>query len=268
MQVMKDGKALGYSILIDRFLLLTLQTDHVLGSGDSREIKRRLQRLPTDLTEAYRDVFERMTEPAFARRILGWILRAQRRLRMEELQEALAIEIGVPTLDGDVITGPEVIVRTCQGLVYYDLDSGYVTLSHETLKLFLENNELERLPSHSELAKTCLTYLQLPVFENPVTPRTLNPYSAYKFLGYAASCWSLHIRHSHGELELARALMETFNSSRRQNLVMHFGGVGVGHRYVSNKHMLHFFIRYGLAFMFISPSREAMSVYLKFNERS
>jgi len=262
--------ALGYSILIDRFLLLTLQTDHVLGTSDSREIKRRLQSLPTDLTEAYREVFERMTEPAFARRILGWILRAPGLLRMNELQEALGIEIGVPSLDRDLITEPEVIVRTCQGLVCYGLDTGYVTLSHETVKTFLENNELERLPSHSELAKTCLTYLQFPVFDHGVIPRTRSTYSVYRFLGYAASFWPLHIRQSEGELELAWALLETFKSSSRRNLVMRFRRlVGPGPLYSrSNTHMLNFFIGHGVAFMFISPNREAMSVYLKFNERS
>jgi len=272
MQVTKNGKALDYSILIDRFLLLTLQTDHVLATGDSREIKRRLQSLPTDLTEAYRDVFERMTEPAFARRILGWILHAQSLLTMEGLQEALAIEIGVPVLDYDLITEPEVIVRTCQGLVSYGLDTGYVTLSHETVKTFLENNELERLPSYSELAKTCLTYLQSPVFENWDTAVTFHQTSFCRFLGHAASFWSLHIRQSEGELELARALLETFNSSSRRNLVAYFGArlVGSLRRYgVSNKrHMLNFFIEHEVAFMFISPIREAMSVYLKFNERS
>jgi len=75
----------------------------------------RLDHLPKDLKEAYNAVFERMTpgEADFAYRILGWILHARRILKMSELQEALAAQIGhSPSFDPLFIANPIEIVRT------------------------------------------------------------------------------------------------------------------------------------------------------------
>ena|SRR5277367_3268841 len=108
-----------------RFLLLKLQTEFVLEASDPVEIRERLNSLPKDLTEAYDAVFERITpgDAAFAYRILGWIFHAQRILKMSELQEALVIKIGVPSLDRCLITDAAKIVRVCGGLISHDKKS-------------------------------------------------------------------------------------------------------------------------------------------------
>src|SRR5277367_2813421 len=102
-----------------RFLLVTLQVQYVLEPKDSGEKRRRLSSLPKSPTDAYRGVIDRMTlsDLKFARRILGWVLHAKRILTMHELQEVLAIEIGVVSLNEQDISGAEAIISTCGGFV-------------------------------------------------------------------------------------------------------------------------------------------------------
>jgi hypothetical protein len=150
-----------------RFLLLKLQTEFVLEASDPVEITERLSSLPKDLTDAFEGVFQRMTigDATFAYRILGWVFHAQRILTMSELQEALVIKIGVPSLDRNLITDSSKVVRICGGLVNHDKHNDFVTFSHETVQQFLEKKKLGMLPSHSDVSMTCLTYLQLPPFK-------------------------------------------------------------------------------------------------------
>jgi hypothetical protein len=139
------------------------QADFILASPDPVEITKRLQFLPKDLTAAYYTIFDRLNpgELAFAHRILlGWIFHAQRLLSMSELQHTLVVEIGVPAFNPQLITESSEILRICGGLIGVDEHSKAVVFSNETVKPFLRENKLQELPSHLDLAKTCLTYIQ------------------------------------------------------------------------------------------------------------
>src|SRR5208282_4581322 len=86
---------------------------------------------------------------------------------MSQLQEALAIRIGHPFLQQHLIVDATEIVRVCGDLIGHNEVNDLVSFSHETVRSFLETSKFGDLPSHSVLAKTCLTYLQFPVFDNP-----------------------------------------------------------------------------------------------------
>lgn len=66
-----------YSDLI-RFLLVTFQMEYILEESDPVEMHERLQSLPTNVTDAYCNIFERLSPNMrnFARRILGWVFHA------------------------------------------------------------------------------------------------------------------------------------------------------------------------------------------------
>ena len=184
----------------------------------------RLDHLPKDLKEAYNAVFERMTpgEADFAYRILGWILHARRILKMSELREALAAQIGhSPSFDPLFIANPIEIVRTWGGLISYDEASSLVTFSHETVCSFLEREKLGVLSSHSVLFKTCLTYLQLPEFENPCNERQEfdERLDKVKFSNYAARYWATHAVQSQRDVEWEAAILETLSSKGRREAI-------------------------------------------------
>ena len=231
-----------------RFLLVTLQVKYVLEPKDSGDKRRRLSSLPKSPTDAYHGVIDRMTpdDLKFARRILGWVLHAQRILSMPELQEALAIEIGVASLNQQDITGAEEIISTCGGFVDHNQDSDLVIFSHEMVRPFLEEHELKSLPSHSVLCKTCLTYLQLPPFENPCKGQDYYQRPVeFKLGNYAATFWANHAVQSEREVELETTILETFRSDGRREATEQLDN---GPYYTERKSLLHVLIEARLTF--------------------
>jgi hypothetical protein len=144
---------------------------------------------------------------------------------MDELQEALVIKIGVPSLGHDLITEPSKLVRACGSLINHDEISDFVTFSHETVRGFLEKHKLEKLPSHSEICRTCLEYLRLVPLrdfllyqERETMERDL---FAMEFLEigegpdlklcpYAIDYWATHARLSKPSLGLETSILQTF----------------------------------------------------------
>jgi len=248
-----------------RFLLLKLQTDYVLEARDPLEQKNRLKSLPKDLTGAYYQVIRfRMTpgDLLFACRILSWIIHAQRILKMSELCEALAIQIGEPSLDKGDIPEPDEILRPCCGLVNHAHDTDLVTLSHETVRSFLnsvdfrsllEERKVRSLLSHSELSKICLTFLQLPVFDMPsdrIAELSHEWLAEFKFGNYAALFWGVHARLSEREVELEIIILKTFNSATRRDTME-----ALRSDYETDgMSLFHVLIQNGLTFLFISPN--------------
>jgi hypothetical protein len=263
-----------------RFLLLKLQTEFVLDTIDPVEITTRLESLPKDLTEAYTAVLERMRhgDATFAYRILGWIFHSQRILKMSELQEALAIKIGVPVLLPHLITDASKIVSVCGGLVDHDKESDSVTFSHETVWPVLKNM-LGVLPSHSEICRMSLTYLQLPPFKTPfeldesLPPGDPDCFFAtfifngvavdfrmdlrdFKFSQYAANYWAKHALQSEGSIDLETAILQTFASEKSR------AAIGLARRTpdqfnLTHKTLLQLIIENRLTLIFTSPgSRE------------
>jgi hypothetical protein len=224
---------------------------------DAGEKRRRLGSLPKSPTEAYRGILERLTpdDLRFARRILGWVLHAQRILTISELQGALAIEIGVASFNPQDMTTAEEIILTCGGFLDHNEDSNLVTFSHETVSPFLQEHELMSLPSHSELCRTCLTYLQLPEFDNPTSwrhaDRNLERKDKFKFSRYAAQFWAAHAIQSERDVQLEAAILETFNCGQdRRDAIDQLRGEFAS---VRGKSLLHIFIENGLRSTFPLP---------------
>jgi len=264
---MKTRNGNHFPIVSDRrFLLLKFQLDHVLASSDPVQITDKLACLPKDLTAAYQSVFSRMApgDASFAYRILGWIFHAQRILNMSELQEALAIRIGRPSLQRHLIADPREIIRACGGLVNHDKDSDLVTFSHQTVRPFLEEHKLTSLPSHSVLCKTCLTYLQLPRLEKPCGRfAMIKRKEEFKFGEYAARFWSVHAVQSKREAEVETKVLETFYSDERREAMDEF----LYGLCIKRKSLLHVLIERRLAFIFVSPSSSdegAKRMYVSF----
>jgi len=174
---------------------------------------------------------------------------------MSELREALAIEIGVASFNPQDMTTAEEIILTCGGFIDHNEGSNLVTFSHETVRPFLEEYELISLPSHSELCRTCLTYLQLPEFENPTAKWRLSQWDKrreeFKFSAYAARFWATHAVQSKRDIQLVEAaILETFCSQGRRDAIEQLKGFYDDYL---GKSLLHIFIENRLSSTFPLP---------------
>jgi len=171
---------------------------------------------------------------------------------MSELREALAIEIGVASFNPQDMTTAEEIILTCGGFIDHNEGSNLVTFSHETVRPFLEEYELISLPSHSELCRTCLTYLQLPEFENPGVElaQCEKRKEEFKFSNYAARFWAAHAVQSKRDVQLVEAaILETFCSEGRRDAIAQLDS----DYYCKGKSLLHIFTQNRLSSTFPLP---------------
>jgi hypothetical protein len=249
-------------------LLVIFQLKSVLRFRLPRDIKGQLENLPKTPDAAYRELLERMTpeDRALAVQILGWVLNAQRILKMSELQEVLALQNGHdgPSLDVDYCPSPDSVIQACGGLVSHDRDSDLITFSHETVRPFLESNDPKSLPSHPNLCKTCLTYLRLPPFQKPCDGEEFPERLAeLRFSVYAAEYWATHARQSGREIEIETEILDLFKSTGRRDAVEQLKSDLEFHS--GMKSLLHFLIENRMTFIFLEPvSSEAtfQSLYL------
>jgi hypothetical protein len=191
-------------------------------------------------------------EKTFARRIMSWILRGQRILLMDELCEVLAVNIGDAVLERDAMPSAEMVITTCGSLVEHDRKSNLVTFSHETVRPFLEENEVGNLLSHSDLAKTCLTYLGFPEFEKSIEDghEYEEMVGTFRFSKYAANFWE-HARLAEREVALDKTILAILSSDVRRDSIsrLHYGG----RLHTPGQPIMHTLIENQLSFIFIHP---------------
>ncbi|KAL2038614.1 hypothetical protein N7G274_008662 [Stereocaulon virgatum] len=206
------------------FLLARLNLDSLVGKTNPKAIKRVLENLPTGsdaLDSAYKDVMDRIESQSpnrcnLAKKVLTWITYAKELLSIEELEQAVAIEIGQSDLDQDNVCDYEDIVSVCAGFVIADFNNvrlgGFLRLAHYTTQEYLVRNGMEYFPEAQQImASNCLTYLLYDAFSETLcnSPRNhaypwerlctvkkdvcnLNVVQRHLFYRYAAWHWGYH----------------------------------------------------------------------------
>ncbi|EGC47007.1 ankyrin repeat protein [Histoplasma capsulatum var. duboisii H88] len=199
------------------FLLARLYVDSLAFKTNKKAIKQALQEIeatsnaPNDsekfiaLDTAYKHAMERIrSQPPdyqdLAMRALQWIVCAKSQLTSMELQHALAIEPNTSELDIDNVAPIQLIVSVCAGLIIAGDEGGIIHLIHYTTQKFLERSWESWFPNaHTDIAKTCVTYLSFKVFETGycLTKDALTErLQLYPFYSYAARNWGYHVRES------------------------------------------------------------------------
>lgn len=143
-----------------------------------------------------------------ALRVLSWILKARRPLRIEELQHAVAVEVGDEDIEEGPLDSSTLLVSVCAGLVAIDPESRSFRLVHFTVEEFFKERYYKWFPGAEKIiAETCLTYLSFDTFGQGIC-REKSAYQArlfkYKLLKYAADNWAFHVRQSSIVLENVR----------------------------------------------------------------
>ena len=182
-----------------RFQWVRCQIDYLGSLPNDRERRSALGKLPPNLPETYIRVLERLDSKyppetqLYIQRILKWlVLSSESTLYVEELSllalaHAISIEKDCTRLDQEAVPDELEICGWCSSLTQRDTQTGYLTLSHFTVKEFLlcggsfvPRNSTARkyLVSGAEdyncLVHTCLTYQSL----NDLSSVQLDPYDS------------------------------------------------------------------------------------------
>lgn len=184
------------------YLLARLYVEALMRLITVRKIKVALVTLPERLKTMYDDMVDRIQmqdseNVSLALRALSWVFFAVRPLTIQELQYALAVELGDPSFDEDGLPDKDLVLSVCAGVVSIQ-EGDVIAFIHYTAREYFEH----RAPTlfkdaQCEIAQICLTYLMFedfaggPSIDDEAFEKRLleNP-----FLSYTASYWGHHLR--------------------------------------------------------------------------
>jgi len=155
-----------YSLIIRfRFRLVSLKIEAILGEPTIHLRRERLTRMPDGLGwgGAYGSTIERIRGLDGGKSRLGmealmWISHAERPLRVDELCQALAVELGSKDFNAGNAPSLLTLMSCCQGLITVNKEKSTVRLIHPTLQDYLSARpDLFNTP-HSTMARICSTY--------------------------------------------------------------------------------------------------------------
>ena len=144
-------------------LWIALVLKELESTHSEQQIQEVLDSVPSEMDSLYTRILDTMAmiprNRKLAQAILRWTVCAVRPLRVEELKEAIRLDLDevVPRLERTVET-------VCGHLVHIDRNSR-VQIIHQTVRAFLTRDGLlsdfaiDRLREHSRLAEVCLQYL-------------------------------------------------------------------------------------------------------------
>ena len=183
-----------------RFLLVSLNIDAIL---QETTIYRRRQRLRAmtgglGLGDAYSETLGRIKTQGGEKARLGmaalmWICYSERPLHVDELCQALAVDINSPDFNSDNVPPISTLLGCCQGLVIVDKGASSVRLIHFSLKEYLCTRYDLFAGAHSTMAETCLTYLNSQHVNN-VPPTSSSDLKHIPFLTYSSLYWGSHAK--------------------------------------------------------------------------
>ncbi|KAI5360405.1 Putative P-loop containing nucleoside triphosphate hydrolase [Septoria linicola] len=173
----------------------------------ARVARQALKDLPGSLEETYINTLERIpiASKPWVRQALMWLSYAHRPLTLDELAEAVAIEIGQSFMDDSCrIKPPQRLLRLCQGLVAHNITTNTVLLAHSSIKATLESTALRQSPvadfwmdrklAAPIMIRKLLTYILMKDFGNATcsSKEFRKFFRSYPLLDYASTMWAIH----------------------------------------------------------------------------
>ncbi|KAH8887852.1 hypothetical protein GQ53DRAFT_872606 [Thozetella sp. PMI_491] len=196
--------------------------DHLQQLNSIEDIRRELRALPTDLTDAYHRIFQRINDAKSpvrdkCRNVLGWIGCAPIPLTVPEMEQALLVDTNplkslteVPKVIGSVN-----FVQMCGPIV--EIMDGRLQFVHFTVSEYIFSMEIkdfiDRAKASQRLAMSLLAYLSAAVLEpdlddEEVIENILT--GKYRLFEYASFYWSV----------LVRTIQDNQDSSRQLGMLL------------------------------------------------
>ncbi|KAK0100804.1 hypothetical protein ONS95_007251 [Cadophora gregata] len=186
------------------FLLAKLHIQSLKTKTSSRQVRKALERLPAKLSTVYHDAIQRIRgqheeEAQLAMRLLAWITHSYRPLKIEELQQAMAVMDFEPddkSISEEDLPTESMMITVCGGLAVVDPRSRIVRLVHYTTEEYFDTYREELFPdARVEIARSCVRYLSMDTFSQGVCRRyedMKRQREKYKLLKYASINWGKH----------------------------------------------------------------------------
>lgn len=232
---------------------MELQLDSVLRHRTSKKAVVALRSLGKTIPEAYEEVLDRVLKENTDLEVLeflSWIFHAKESLHMEELREALAVELGDTQLIQEHLSEPTFIVEECKGLLSHDEATGLVTFTHYAVQNFLQLGEDRGLLKELHLAKTLLTYLSFDVFRTPChdDSELKALVVAHKLSRYASRWWPQYVRgEGEREPEIQELIFRLFASADHVRSLLQIEAMRV--EFPAGITLLHFAAFHGLTYI-------------------
>ncbi|KAG1886707.1 hypothetical protein F4604DRAFT_2044165 [Suillus subluteus] len=152
------------------FRWVQCQLDVIMKCKRPDSVQKALDDLPEGLYETYDRIIRSIEERGhddgpISKSCLLWLAGALSPLTLDQLNEAIMIEAGQPSLNMDLgVMDPMDIVVACSSLVTYDEATGVVSLSHYSVKEYLisrrPNNILKSISDvHARICELLITYV-------------------------------------------------------------------------------------------------------------
>ncbi|KAL9603530.1 MAG: hypothetical protein Q9179_002147, partial [Wetmoreana sp. 5 TL-2023] len=179
------------------FLWATLVLKELQTTHSEQQIQEVLDSVPSEMDSLYTRILENMAmvprNQKLAQAILRWTVCAVRPLTVEELKEAIRLDLGeiVPRLE-------RTVESVCGHLIHVDRHSR-VQLVHQTVRAFLIQDDIasvfaiDRVRVHSRLAEVCLGYLCSDEMKTSRYRRRRTATRKSVFAEYAAVYFSEHV---------------------------------------------------------------------------
>ncbi|KAK4448732.1 hypothetical protein QBC34DRAFT_406642 [Podospora aff. communis PSN243] len=161
----------------DMFLLVRLHMESLEAAVLSDEVRDLLNDLSDNIDTIYDEILNRIerqvsTGRNIATKTIRWVASAARPLSIEELQHALAVEIGETALRPGRKPLIDDILGFCCGLIVIG-QSNTAQLVHYTASTYIRNSDRTRdlfRGAHTMIAGVCATYMCIPRLEMPDDP--------------------------------------------------------------------------------------------------
>ncbi|KAK6497142.1 hypothetical protein TWF506_004617 [Arthrobotrys conoides] len=197
------------------FLVVEFLVTLCEGSTCPDDISHHAETMPSDpncvydrtWTVIYAQSKERVT---LASKVLSWVCLAKRNLSVQELREAVAIEVGSRELNRGRLSPDSLLIDVCKGLIIIDERDQIIRLAHATVQDFL-TEKIDCKEQSLKITLSCLTYLSYDLFagreRNKERRAIQEALRENNFLRYAVPYFLDHTREFREETSLVRPLM-------------------------------------------------------------
>jgi len=99
--------------------------DSLVGKLSTAQVRKALGKLPKGVDDTYDEAMERIEQQDedrknLSKQVFSWITHTFRPLSVQELQHALATEIGTSEIDPEATIDEDILTSVCAGLVVID----------------------------------------------------------------------------------------------------------------------------------------------------
>ncbi|KAK0477525.1 hypothetical protein IW261DRAFT_1485021 [Armillaria novae-zelandiae] len=172
------------------FLLASIHMNLLAQCTNRGQLDTELDKLPGTLQKAYEYLLARidsLSNKDLAYRVFGWVAFAAEPLRVEALQQALAIESGTKKADPANITDEGIILSICAGLVVVGSDHArcFKFVHYSTQEYFVSQEDKLFPHIHVDFTRICLAHMSFNAFHDSNKQLIL-------FSWYSIYYWDFH----------------------------------------------------------------------------